>query len=52
MGIAAKLLKAVDGALAYDWFSTKWSVVDYLQHNGRGVHLLFGEKLLDTQHST
>lgn len=52
MRIAAKLLEAVDGALAHDGFSTKRSVVDYLQHDGRRVHLLFGEKLVDTQHST
>ena len=43
--VTAELLKAVDGALTYDGFPTKWSVVDDLQHNGRGVHLLFGEKL-------
>lgn len=52
MRIAAKLLQAVDGALAHHWFSTKRSVVDDLQHDGRRVHLLFGEKLGDTQHST
>lgn len=43
--ITAELLQAVDGALTHHRFPTKWSVVDYLQHNGRGVHLLFGEKL-------
>lgn len=49
--IAAELLQAVDGALAHHWLSTKGSVVDDLQHDGRRVHLLFGEKLGDTQHS-
>lgn len=43
--IAAELLKAVNGALTYHRFPTEWSVVNYLQHNGRCVHLLFGEKL-------
>lgn len=52
MRVAAKLLEAVDGALAHHWFSTKRSVVDDLQHDGRRVHLIFGEKLGDTQHST
>lgn len=43
--ITAELLQAVDGALTYYRFPTKWSVINYLQHNGRGVHLLFREKL-------
>lgn len=43
--ITAELLQAVDCALTHYRFPTEWSVVDYLQHNGRGVHLLFGEKL-------
>lgn len=43
--ITAELLQAVDGALTHYRFPTKWSMIDYLQHNGRGVHLLFGEKL-------
>lgn len=47
MRIAAELLKAVDGALTHHWFPTEWSVVNYLQHNGRRVHLLFGQKLVE-----
>lgn len=43
--ITAKLFQAVDGALTHHRFPAKWSVVDYLQHDGRSVHLLFGEKL-------
>lgn len=43
--VTAELLKAVDGALTHDRFPTERSVVDDLEHNGRGVHLLFGEKL-------
>lgn len=50
--IAAKLLKAVDGALAHDGFPAKRPVVDYLQHDGRRVHLLFGEKLVDRYNNT
>lgn len=45
--ITAELLQAVNGALTHYWFPAKRSVVDYLQHNGRGVHLLFGEKLVE-----
>lgn len=47
MRVAAELLKVVDGALTHHWFPTEWSVVNYLQHNGRGVHLLFGQKLVE-----
>lgn len=43
--ITAELLQAVDGALTYHRFPTEWSVVNYLQHNWRGVHLLFRKKL-------
>lgn len=43
--ITAELLQAVDGALTHYRFPTEGSVVDDLQHNGRGVHLLFGKKL-------
>lgn len=47
MRIAAELLKAVDGALTHHWFPTEGSVVNHLQYNGRGVHLLFGQKLVE-----
>lgn len=50
--ITAELLQAVDGALTHDWFPTEWPVVDYLQHNGRGVHLLFWQKLRRENNST
>lgn len=43
--ITAELLQVVDGALTHYRFPTEWSVVNYFQHNGRGVHLLFREKL-------
>lgn len=43
--IAAELIQAVDGALTHDRFPTEGTVVDYFQHNGRGVHFLFGKKL-------
>lgn len=43
--IAAELLQTVDGALTHYRFPTKGSVVNYLQNNGRGVHVLFGKKL-------
>lgn len=45
--ITPELREAVNCALTHHRFPTEWSVVDYLQHNGRGVHLLFGEKLVE-----
>lgn len=43
--ITAELLQAVNGALTHHRFPTEWPVVNYLKHNWRGVHLLFGKKL-------
>lgn len=43
--VTAELVQAVNGALTHNWFPTEGSVVDYFQHNGRGVHLIFGKKL-------
>lgn len=43
--VAAELLQAVDGTLTHYGFSAKRSMVYDLQHNGRGVHLLFGQEL-------
>lgn len=43
--ITAEFLQAVNGALSYYRFPSKWPVVNYLQHNGRGIHLLFWKQL-------
>lgn len=43
--VTAELPQRANSALSHHWFPTKGFVVDYLQHNGRCVHLLFGEKL-------
>lgn len=43
--ITAELLQTVDGALTHYRFPTEGSVVNYLQHNGRGVHVLLGKML-------
>lgn len=43
--ITAEFLQAVNGALSHYRFPSKWSVVNYLQHNGRGVYILFWKQL-------
>lgn len=43
--VTAELLQTVNCALSHDRLPTKRSVVDHLEHDGRGVHLIFGKKL-------
>lgn len=43
--VTAELLQTVNRALPHDRLPTKRSVVDHLEHDGRGVHLIFGKKL-------
>lgn len=43
--VTAELLQTGNCALSHDRLPTKRSVVDHLEHDGRGVHLIFGKKL-------
>ena len=43
--VTAERVQAVDGALTHNRLPSKGSVIDYFQHNGRGVHLIFGKEL-------